>query len=474
MKRKSSIPLVLAIVVLLALAGGVQRALVFPYWKDNYNPNTQGDLSELSGEQLLVALAGFREMIAGILWVQGDRFFDEGNYDAILPIIRLVTILDPKQIDVYATGMWHIGYNFTDSESRSDRRYLPSAVALGKEGIRNNPDTYELFFETGWLWYHKIQDNHEEAVGYWEDAVQKEDIQDIPARKNLLAQAYQRAGDVNASLAYMQELLEDAEERFADDDGDFSNRTNRDTIENNLDTLLVRMAQRGWFAREGGYYEEGDYDTKPPFDVGFSVRLTVESPRVIRAEGTWNVLPVGTRIRFILRDEEYPDAIPGGMVWDSDDDDVELDPPSDVTFMQEQLFVRDQRFNKVVDMSLDPTMYPFLAEDYVAEFYYDPRLAPDHIQDKFGWNGVGMTDDNFLRDDIRPGRPVIFATLELTKDQIERRGEWSMGGRTPIVETENYIAPSEAQSGSQIIDVPGILSQEEETEPEATPAEPES
>ena len=113
---------------------------------------------------------GFRELIAGILWVKADSFFDTGNYDAILPLIRLVTILDPHQIDVYATGMWHIGYNFTDEEQRSDRRYIPAALALGKEGYQNNPNTYEMFFETGWMWYHKIDDDYEHAVDLFLEA----------------------------------------------------------------------------------------------------------------------------------------------------------------------------------------------------------------------------------------------------------------------------------------------------------------
>ena len=59
--------------------------------------------------------------------------------------------------------------------------------------------------------------------------------------------------------------------------------------------------------------------------------------------------------------------------------------------MQDQLFVRNQRSERKVDMSRDPTMYPFTSPDYTVEFYYNPRSAPPHILDKFGWNGDGMT-----------------------------------------------------------------------------------
>jgi len=160
---------------------------VYPTWKEDYSPVKGGrDLvsGSLSADQMLFALAGFRELIAGILWVRADSFFETGNYDAILPIIRLVTFLDPHQIDVYATGMWHIGYNFTDEDQRSDRRYLPSALALGAEGAKQNDTTYELFFEESWLWYHKIDDDYPKAVKWMDEAYKRPDM--LPAWKNLL------------------------------------------------------------------------------------------------------------------------------------------------------------------------------------------------------------------------------------------------------------------------------------------------
>src|SRR5688572_7220079 len=201
MKKGKGKSILLAVILALFVAqGAIHTTLVYPRWKKDYSPNT-GDFSggtALDPDQLLFALVGLREFIAGILWVRADSFFDTGNYDAILPIIRLVTWLDPKQIDVYATGMWHVGYNFTDEEQRSDRRYLPSALALGKEGARQNPKTYEMYFETGWMWYHKIDDDYGKAVDWFERAHAIPDI--LPARRNLLVNAYLRNGQADKAL----------------------------------------------------------------------------------------------------------------------------------------------------------------------------------------------------------------------------------------------------------------------------------
>ncbi|MCA0361384.1 MAG: hypothetical protein LCH41_10045 [Armatimonadetes bacterium] len=451
MKLKS--PVALGILALAVLGqGGINRAL-FPLWEKNFSPR-KGDLRGLSGDQLLVALAGFREMIAGILWVRADTYFDQGNYDAILPIIRLVTMLDPRQIDVYATGMWHIGYNFTDEQSRSDRRYIPSALALGSEGARNNDYTYELFFETGWLWYHKIDDNYGKAVEWWKEAQEREDMQ--TARKNILTMALLRDGKLEEGLALYNTLLTDAEKKMADaTNQDFQIRQNRDTLESNMDNLLVRMAQRGYFARKGGYEKEWKYDTDPPYDVGFSAQVVVEDRKILRVEGTWNVQPVGTRIRIVLRDAmdvNDPGFVAAGMDWDSKST-VDLDPEKDVTFMQDGLFVKNQAFYRRIDMSRDPTMYPFTKEKYFVEFYYNPRSAPPHIQDRFGFSGEGMGDKNYLNTEIREGQRVVYARLELTRDQILRQGEWA--SKTPVIRTVNFV-PTGTSSQQEVFEVPGL------------------
>jgi tetratricopeptide (TPR) repeat protein len=480
MRTNKSLYVVLAVIVLAQ--GVLHGGFLQKFWGKNYSPGKSGVSAELSPDQIILQLFGFREFLAGILWVRADGFFDQGNYDAVLPIIRLCTILDPKQIDVYATGMWHIGYNFTDEDQRSDRRYVPSALALGKEGARQNPNTYEMFFETGWMWYHKIDDDYHQAVRWFQEAGKRQDI--LPARRNLLTQAYFRNGQVSEALDLYYNLLEAAEKRLKED-GQFGAHQQYATVENNLDTTLVRMVQRGWIAqhspegRAQNWYATGSYDTKPPFDVGFSAKATVLSDRVIRFEGTWNVLPIGTRVRVVLRDADYPRAKRAELDWDMTDS-VSLDPPRNLTYMQDQLFVRNRRFNRKVDMSKDPTMYPFLAKKYIIEFYYNPRSAPPHIQDKFGYSGEGFTDSKFRNLEARPSvkfvpvgkdekgnttewklepltglqQPVMYTSLEIDQDMVRRKGEWV--DKTPVLKTANYREPAQGKEKEDIIMVPTL------------------
>ena len=463
----------------------VHGLLLANQWVDNYAPAAKGGKSQitsgLSPDQIMLELFGFREFLAGILWVRADGFFDQGDYDAVLPIIRLCTILDPKDIDVYATGMWHIAYNFTDTEQRSDRRYIAPAVALGKEGCANNPETYELFFETGWLWFHKIDDDYYQAVDWFGKANQHDDIQ--TARRNMLAHALERNDQPDRELNTFYDNIDFAKKDMHDSAGHPIPQASAtlDTINDNVDNTIIRMAQRGWLAEQrdkqnGTHdYDTGNYDTKPPFDVGFSGKVTVEDPKVIRFQGTWNVLPVGTRVRAIVRDETIMDPsgkeridLPGEMKWDYASG-VNLDPSKDVTYMQEQCFVKNRHFDKRVDLSKDPTMYPFSPSQkrFVVEFFYDPRSAPSHIQDKFGFNGEGMTDKHYMNSEIRPGHSVLYAKLYLTRDQVLRRGEWE--NKVPTVETAGYNDAAAAATDNRIITLSGSLLSQAQNQGSAAP-----
>jgi hypothetical protein len=274
----------------------------------------------------------------------------------------------------------------------------------------------------------------------------------LPARKNLLAMAQQRNGQPLDGLKTYERLYTEAVKRMTGE-MDFSNRQNRDTLENNIDTTLVRLVQRGWVAESKHQSVEG-YDSYPPFDVGFSAKATVVEGHKIKFEGTWNVVPVGTRIRVILKDHNFPHNQAAGMVWDYSDD-VNLDPPKNETFMQDQLFVKNGRFNHTVDMSKDPTMYPFKSDTYDLEYFYDPRSAPPHIQDKFSWSGEGMTDKNFLNTKVRPGQRCIYYVCTLTKDQLLRHGEWA--DKVPVVKTPNYVETLKTyDKDTTIIDIPSL------------------
>src|SRR5437016_1356376 len=128
-------------VLLIPLLIGVVaiQASIDPKAAELHKGEESGAFRGLSNEFILGPMLGLQQAVAGALWVRADEFFHEGDYDAILPIVRMVTWLDPHQLDVYITGTWHLSYNFTDSNERSDRLYIPASQKLQEEGCENNP-----------------------------------------------------------------------------------------------------------------------------------------------------------------------------------------------------------------------------------------------------------------------------------------------------------------------------------------------
>jgi tetratricopeptide (TPR) repeat protein len=333
--------------------------------------NVKGNSATLPFEYMLGAVSGFRQVIAGLLWVRTDSFFHSGNYDAVLPMLRLVTWLDPNWTDVYATGGWHITYNFTDTDNRSDRRYLPPGLAFLSEGIANNPNTYDLYKEKGWTNYDKVHDYEEAVLAYqagW-DADLKRDkagntlldakgnvihTADVTQVLNALGHSYQRSGQVDKAIETWQlasnmqaakrtEMGKDkASDTFTVDIGE-------KTANKNRSLLQIRKQNR-------------IKDAAVPVDPQFTFKVTRIRPKVLVIEGSWNCIgsksydageldkinnivnigrgimmegPVdGTRVEIRLHDQGYEMPRPDSFSF-------EVDP--DLTILQDVTSARGGR-----------------------------------------------------------------------------------------------------------------------------------
>jgi len=172
MMKQSTRSLLLVVAILLFVPIVLLQKIIDPE-RHKFEPNQKKAntaMGQLPLEFALGAATGFREAIAGLLWVRTDKFFHEGNYDAIVPMVRIITWLDPHNIDVYQTGAWHLDYNFTDNEQRSDRRYIPYSISLLTEGITNNPDTSKLYADLAFTHYFRKLCNFGESIKWYETA----------------------------------------------------------------------------------------------------------------------------------------------------------------------------------------------------------------------------------------------------------------------------------------------------------------
>jgi tetratricopeptide (TPR) repeat protein len=424
MNLKNRNILIVALLVLFIIQVGTQRH-IDPLWKKNYMPKQIVTVGP-SPEQVLLALGGLREFVAGILWVKADGFFHTGNYDALLPLVRIVTWLDPHQVDVYSTGAWHMAYNFTDEQQRSDRRYIAPALALLQEGVENNPNTYKLYFELGYTYSNKLEDHYGIAAKWFAKASEHPDI--LAALRNSLAHAYEKNGELEKCIDTWYQIVQFDEDEYKRDPKDWSNFVNIKTAENNLDLTILRTIAR-------------KYDTQPPLDIKFGAIVTVPQPKMLHIEGAFFLGSIGARVRCVLKDEGYelPDPT----------NEFTFDVAKDITYMRDSLYVRGYSFVHDIDMSKDPSMYSFKKDSYDLVFYWNPRNTSPHIQDRFGFNGEGLADKHYLADGFKvnkeqptsPGAKwnVIYCKLNITKDQLLRKGKWA--DKIPVIKTVGYIKP---------------------------------
>ncbi|MBC8140466.1 MAG: hypothetical protein H7Y38_03395 [Armatimonadetes bacterium] len=307
-----------------------------------------GGTAALPFTYTLGALTGFRQVIAGLLWVRTDSFFHSGNYDAVLPMIRMITWLDPNWTDVYATGAWHLMYNFTDTDQRSDRRYLGPGMALLNEGIANNAGNYEMYKEKGWNAFDKIKD-YELASEALKSGISNDKEYDVTQVGHLYAHSLERAGRIDESIAQWGAVIAEHKKRIADPkatpDSKGRNESSLRSATTNWEHLQIRKQVRA-------------ANTQPPINIEFTSKITRVEPKILKIEGTWRCWGTagksydmgtlespgkgvllsgptdGARVDVRLQDEGYKPQTPQAFSFDID---------QSVTLMQEQISTRDGR-----------------------------------------------------------------------------------------------------------------------------------
>lgn len=228
-----------------------------------------GDIMvQLPGQFMVASFTGFEQVVAGALWIRADDFFHHGQYEAIIPIVRMVTWLDPHNIDVYITGAWHLDYNFVDeANSLSDKRYIPAAIALMHEGIKNNPDIWDLYFELGWTHYSRKLNDNFTALKWISEACKHDGIDPNTGQRirrhdfvdRMKAHMLERCGYLDEAIAQWRRArartAKAMQESKRKPGGDiYADQNALDLCDRNLALLELRM---GWRYADMARYEDG-------------------------------------------------------------------------------------------------------------------------------------------------------------------------------------------------------------------------
>jgi tetratricopeptide (TPR) repeat protein len=147
---------------------------------------------------------GFRGLATDLLWIKADEYSHRGQWYKLLPILKMVTFLQPNFVTAWSVGGWHIAFNlyFHSRTEEEKEKCLNEALRFLKEGIQSNPDRYELYFELGWTYFHKLKD-YQNAIRYLKRAIRFPHPQFV---EHLLAHAYENNGQYTEALEIWKNL----------------------------------------------------------------------------------------------------------------------------------------------------------------------------------------------------------------------------------------------------------------------------
>ena len=165
-----------------------------------------------------VSLGGLRTLVASVLSLRAQTFFEDKNWDAVADTYETIVQLAPETDFYWDTGYWHMGKNavayyrnnyehLPPARARLEQReWLARATRFLEEGIRLNPDSTRLWRELGWRYFTPLNDtDFKKAAEAFRKA--SEGNEPLPFMRRFVAYAMVRDPElIDEALPYVEEL----------------------------------------------------------------------------------------------------------------------------------------------------------------------------------------------------------------------------------------------------------------------------
>ncbi len=119
----------------------------------------------------LAALSGFRAPAADALWIQAHTAWENTQWGRLALLLNNVVTLQPRCRMFWDTAAWHMAWNasvaaLNDPDQprealrvKAQREYFDLGKDFVERGIKNNPDSYELYQRMGFLQRDKYKNS---------------------------------------------------------------------------------------------------------------------------------------------------------------------------------------------------------------------------------------------------------------------------------------------------------------------------
>ncbi|MCM8805068.1 MAG: hypothetical protein NC833_07440 [Candidatus Omnitrophica bacterium] len=97
---------------------------------------------------------GFFHLITPYLWIKVDQAFHCGDYDRAIEYLSFISFIQPKDPESYILKAWlqWSEAKFLYSQKLPYKEKLNQAVKTYREGQKNNPTNWQIYFEEGMMW----------------------------------------------------------------------------------------------------------------------------------------------------------------------------------------------------------------------------------------------------------------------------------------------------------------------------------
>ncbi|HIE50879.1 MAG TPA: tetratricopeptide repeat protein [Armatimonadetes bacterium] len=287
---RTKLPLFLCLALLLSGIYFLEQDILHYRLENNYRPPglPLDRLAELPVEDLSIVtigaiMGGFRSLAADILWMKTDQYWHSGRWFRMLPICKAVALLEPNFIEVWTITGWHLAYNMSVEANSPEEaaKFIRDGITFLREGIKWNPNRYDLYFELGWTFYDKLN-NYERAAEYFKKALQ---FKHPAYMERLIAHAYERVPDIDQALKWYSislrkyglcdlRRLKELEEVGYDTSGLWVNEGPLcDRVSVGAITTIYQRYVRAWRLYKEGRYDEAllqlkrDWQKDDPYDT---------------------------------------------------------------------------------------------------------------------------------------------------------------------------------------------------------------
>lgn len=110
---------------------------------------------------------GYDGLVADIYWTRAVQYFGgkhaagASHYRLLAPLLEITTALDPHLIVAY-----QFGGNFLAPQPPNGAGMPKEAIALVQDGIRHNPEVWQLYYQLGFIYYMDMKDYEQAARAF--------------------------------------------------------------------------------------------------------------------------------------------------------------------------------------------------------------------------------------------------------------------------------------------------------------------